>query len=128
VKLLYRSSGVDRDDARQLSRSVVTQSERPRRVRRIVRAVLLVIGTVLVVDAFVGERGLLAMLRARRQHEELAASIERQRAENERLREEIRRLSEDAAAIEEIARRELGLIRPGEKLFIIRDLPQTPKP
>ena len=62
------------------------------------------------------------MLRARRQAEELAATIARQRAENARLREEVRRLNEDPAAIEEIARRELGLIRPGEKVFIIKDL------
>ena len=27
------------------------------------------------------------------------------------------------AAIEEVARRELGLIKPGEKVFIIKDLP-----
>ena len=47
----------------------------------------------------------------------------RQRTENDRLREQIRRLSgEDPTAIEEIARRELGLIRPGERLFIIRDV------
>jgi cell division protein FtsB len=31
-------------------------------------------------------------------------------------------LRENPQAIEEIARRELGLIRPGEKLFIIKDV------
>jgi cell division protein FtsB len=76
-----------------------------------------------VVDALVGEQGLLAMLRARRQAEELAATIARQRSENARLRDEAKRLKDDPAAIEEVARRELGLIRPGEKLFIIKDLP-----
>ena len=38
-------------------------------------------------------------------------------------REQVRRLTEDPSAIEEIARRELGLIRPGERVFIIKDLP-----
>ena len=38
------------------------------------------------------------------------------------LREEARLLREDPATIEEIARRELGLIRPGEKLFILKDV------
>ena len=39
------------------------------------------------------------------------------------MREQIRRLSgDDPTAIEEIARRELGFIRPGERLFIIRDV------
>jgi cell division protein FtsB len=85
---------------------------------------LLVVAGVIVVDALVGEQGLLAMRRARRQADELASAIARQRAENARLRDEVRRLTEDPAAIEEVARRELGLIRPGEKLFIIKDLTQ----
>jgi cell division protein FtsB len=67
------------------------------------------------------------MVRARREYDSAVASVARQRAENARLREEIRRLREDPAAIEEIARRELGLIKPGEKMFIIRDVqPQKP--
>jgi cell division protein FtsB len=33
-----------------------------------------------------------------------------------------RRLRDDPAAIEEQARRELGLIKPGEVLFIIKDI------
>ena len=81
---------------------------------------------VLIVDALVGERGLLASRRADRQYEEVAASTARQLAENDRLREEKRRLEEDPAAIEEVARRELGLIRPGEKLFIIKDVTAPP--
>lgn len=79
-----------------------------------------------MVDAVVGERGLLAMLRARHQYSELESALSRQRAENDRLREMARRLREDPDAIEEIARRELGLIRRGEKVFIVKDLkPQT---
>ena len=96
--------------------------KRPDRTRRIVQTLLLFIAAVIVVDALVGEQGLFAMLRARRQAEELAASIARQKAENARLREEVDRLDHDPAAIEEVARRELGLIRPGEKVFIIKDL------
>ncbi len=75
-----------------------------------------------LVDAVVGERGLLAMLRAREQLEAETASLEQQRAENVRLRETADRLTDDPAAIEELAREELGLMRPGEKLFIVKDL------
>ena len=99
-----------------------TTPKRPDRTRRIVQMLLLFIAAVIVVDALVGEQGLFAMLRARRQAEELAATIARKRAENARLREEVKRLTDDPAAIEEVARRELGLIRPGEKVFIIKDL------
>ena len=92
------------------------------------RVLLLLLAAAVTVDAVVGDRGLLATLRARHQYDELVASIARQRAENDRLREEARRLREDPDAIEEIARRELGLIRRGEKVFIVKDLkpPTTP--
>ena len=86
---------------------------------------LLFMASVIVVDGLVGDRGLLAMLRARQEYDALSASIARQRAENARLRETARRLREDPAAIEEIARRELGLIRPGERVFIVKDAQKT---
>jgi cell division protein FtsB len=83
--------------------------------------ILLFVACVLVLNALVGEKGLLAILQARRQYRELAASLEDVRQENARLREEARRLREDPAAIEEIARRELGFIKPGEKVFTVKD-------
>jgi len=99
----------------------------PVRSRHYVYVLLLVVASAVVIDGLVGDRGLLAMLRARRQYDQLAATIAKQRNENARLREEARRLKEDPAAIEEVARRELGLIRPGERVFIVKDVP-PPKP
>jgi cell division protein FtsB len=89
---------------------------------RIVRLALIVVAAVVLVDALVGEKGLMATIRARREYTELAAQIARTRGENARLREVARGLREDPNAIEELARRELGLIRPGETLFIIKDV------
>jgi cell division protein FtsB len=94
-----------------------------RRGRRAVQYLLLCLGVVLVVDALVGDKGLLEMMKKRDAYRGLEQTLARARAENARLREEARRLREDPAAIEEIARRELGLMKPGEKLFIIRDVP-----
>ena len=91
------------------------------RGRRIARYVLAFVTAVLVIDAIVGEKGLLALIKARRDFEGVEAALGHARAENARLREEARRLREEPSAIEEIARRELGLIKPGEKLFIIRE-------
>ena len=62
------------------------------------------------------------------QYDQAAAATLRQRAENQWLREEARRLREDPSAIEEIARRDLGLIKPGEKVFIIKDIEPPKKP
>jgi len=83
---------------------------------------VLAVGCVLIVDALVGDRGFLAMLKARQQYRTLETSLAQSRAENARLREQARQLREDPQAVEEIARRELGLLRPGEKLFIIKDV------
>ena len=96
-----------------------------RRGRRAVQYLLVFVGCVLVLDALVGEKGLLEMLKKRQEHRALEQSLTAVRAENARLREEARSLREDATAIEDLARRELGLIKPGEKLFIIKDVPST---
>ena len=91
--------------------------------RRILTGLFLFVVCVLVVDALVGDQGLVATIRARKQYDELAADIARLRSENSGLREEARRLREDPAAIEEIARRELGLMSPGENCSSSRHRP-----
>jgi cell division protein FtsB len=121
VVLFERVAKLDRQPSspkRQLP-----SSRQPSRNRRIIHWLLLFVAALIVVDGLVGDRGLLAMLRARREYDMLSATIARQRADNARLRDEARRLREDPSAIEEVARRELGLIKPGEKIFIIKDLP-----
>lgn len=93
--------------------------------RRILNYVLAVVTIVLVVDALVGDKGLLETIRARRQYSDVAASLNALREENARLRTRIHRLRDDPATIESVARKELGLIRPGEMVFIIKDLDRT---
>jgi cell division protein FtsB len=94
-----------------------------RRRRRAIQYVVVLIGCVIIVDALVGEKGLLAMRKARQQYQALEGALAAEKAENDRRREEARRLLEDPSAIEDLARRELGLIKPGEKLFILKDVP-----
>jgi cell division protein FtsB len=110
------------------SRRRIPAPKRPTRHRRIIQGLVLLVASIIIVDGLVGDRGLLAMLRARHEYDQLAASIARQRAENARLRDQARRLREDPGAIEEIARRELGLIKPGERVFIVRDIPAAKAP
>jgi|SRR5215203_5804607 len=106
--------------ARRKARATTSSAPPPRR-RRTLQMLLAFVTLVLIINALVGERGLVQTLRARRQHEELVGAIDRLRADNASLREEARRLRTDPAAIEALARQELGLIRPGEMLFIIKD-------
>lgn len=93
------------------------------RARRPVSIVMVLLGCVLLVNGIVGDNGLLATFAAGRKYKQLEMSVARARMENAQLRERARRLREDPTAIEDLARRELGLIRPGEKLFIVRDVP-----
>ncbi len=129
MKLLYCFFRVSKD--RVLTDEVQPKPKRRTRAlkppaargRHIVHWLLLLVACVIIVDSLVGDRGLLAMLRARHEYDALAATISNERAENAQLRDEARRLREDPATIEEVARRELGLIRPGEKVFIVKDVP-----
>jgi cell division protein FtsB len=91
------------------------------RRRRILRDVLLAGAAILIVNAVVGENGYLATLRARQEQERVRAEVTRLRQDNQQLRELARRLKVDPIAQEEAARRQFGLIRPGETLVILRD-------
>ena len=96
------------------------------RGRRLLRHGLVFFTFVIVVDAIAGEKGLLALLQARREYAALERSLDRARAENSDLREQARRLREDPSAVEDQARRQLGLIKPGEMVFFIKDVDQKP--
>lgn len=76
----------------------------------------------MLIDAIVGDQGFVALGRARRDFDQTTERLRRLQAENELMRERNRRLGEDRDALEEAARRDLGLMKPGETVFIIRDL------
>ena len=89
--------------------------------RRAVHLLLVFVSLVLVIDALIGEKGLVKSLQARQHYRDVAASLETLRRDNAKLRDEVRRLNEDPATIESVAREQLGLIRPGEIMFILKD-------
>lgn len=93
---------------------------RGERRRRRLDLALSFVALILLVNAVVGDRGLLETWRARRQYSRLVAGISTLRDENHRLRDLARRLREDPISIESIARQDLGLIRRGEILVFVR--------
>ena len=93
--------------------------------RRALNYLLVFATVVLLVDALVGERGLVASLRARQQSDELGASVSALKAENARLRELADRLETDPTTIESVAREKLGLVRAGEILVVVKDVKPT---
>jgi len=75
----------------------------------------------LLVGALFGDRGILQLQTQRERAESLGAEIEELRADNRRLAAEIEALKGDPRAIERLAREQLGLVRPGETVFLIRE-------
>ena len=94
-----------------------------RRGRRLVQYLLVFTCLVLAIDALVGDKGVLQMMKKRDELHALERAVASAKAENSRRWQEIQRLKHDPAALEELARRDLGMIKPGEKLFIIKDAP-----
>lgn len=91
-----------------------------------------VLGTVialvaLAVGSVFGDRGLLSLIEKRQQVESLRQEIEALRASNSRLVREISDLQQSPRAIERLAREELGLARPDETVFLIRDDTDAPR-
>ena len=91
---------------------------------------LVFLACALAINALIGERGLADTLRARTQFQTLTAELAALRRENARLAEYADRLATDPHTIEAIARGELGLMRKGEVLVLVKDVParQTPDP
>jgi cell division protein FtsB len=93
-----------------------------RRSRRRLQVILLFVSMVVLADAVVGERGLVERYRAAHEYQQLRDAIIDLRGRNEALRDQAARLKQDAAAIERVARQDLGLIRPGEIVVLVKSV------
>ncbi len=82
---------------------------------------LLVLGLTLF-----GEKGILRAVQANRHQQSLQQELRRQEEANAALRREIESLRSDRRYLEEIARRELGMVREGELVY--KFPPQTARP
>ncbi len=89
---------------------------------------ILSFAAIMLVDAIVGDQGVVALGRAREEFGRMNEQVRRLKAENDQMRKQNLRLREDRGALEEAARRDLGLMKPGEKVFIIKDLPSPSHP
>ena len=63
---------------------------------------------------FFGERGILHRLRLQKELARIKAENAKVDEENRKLKEEVRRLQTERKYIEEIARKELGMVKEGE--------------
>jgi cell division protein FtsB len=82
----------------------------------------------LTVGSVFGDRGILNLVEKRRQLDALRAELEELRSENARLSSEIAALRTSPRAIERLAREQLGLARPDETVFLIREEGEAGRP
>ena len=85
---------------------------------------LLFATVVVLVDAVVGQAGVAETIPAGREYEQAEARLWALRAENTALVEEARRLAADPGAIESRAREDLGFLRQGEIVFVVKAVEQ----
>ena len=82
----------------------------------------------LAVGSLFGDRGILQLVDQKERAARLAQELDELRSENLHLAAEIQALRTDPRAIERLAREELGLARPGETVFLIRDETAADRP
>jgi len=75
---------------------------------------------VVLFSTFTGERGLPALLKARREADALALRIATLRSENAQLKARADALRSDPATIEAVARETLGFARRDELVVLLR--------
>ncbi|MFZ0036652.1 MAG: septum formation initiator family protein [Candidatus Acidiferrales bacterium] len=85
---------------------------------------IFILGFVLLLlqDVF-GTHGVVAMRRSQKEASQIRQEIQQLNDENKQLDERVKDLKSDPQTIEEIARKDVGLARPGEYIFKV-----TPPP
>ena len=71
--------------------------------------------------AIFGNRGVLRIMQAERQRQQLEEQLATLQQEQQRLRDEIERLRSDKEYWEQLAREKLGMVREGELIYHIPD-------
>jgi cell division protein FtsB/cell division protein DivIC len=78
---------------------------------------VLILFLILGFFTFFGDKGMLHLLRLQKDLGRIKETNLRMEEENRKLREEVRRLQHEKRYIEDIARKELGMIKEGEIIY-----------
>ncbi len=83
------------------------------------RILILIIISLLIFGAltFFGEKGILHLLRLQKEVTRIKEKNLKLEEENQKLKEEVKRLRSDKRYIEEVARKELGMVKEGEIIY-----------
>lgn len=96
--------------------------------RKALSLAIFLIAAASMLNAMFGDRGLLELLRARREIESMDREIAELRETNEHLLQEVRGLKSSPLAIERLARENMGLVKPGEIVLLIRPPAEAAQP
>ena len=86
---------------------------RKKRVLVFILIFLLIVG----IFSFFGEKGIFNLLRIQKEVARIKEKNAKLEEENRKLREEVKHLQTDRRYIEEIARKELGMVKEGEIIY-----------
>jgi len=75
---------------------------------------------------FFGDKGILHLFRLQKELARVKETNAKTEEENRKLREEVKRLQSEKRYIEEIARRELGMVKEGEVIYQF-EFPNPPR-
>jgi cell division protein FtsB len=90
---------------------------------------LILVCLALVVHEIFGRNGILALRHQRKELETLQQKIQQLQQENEQLERQIKALRSDPKAIEQLAREQMRMARPGEIIYTLpANGPQKPPP
>jgi cell division protein FtsB len=104
-----------------------TRSNQTRGYRGAILALLLVC-VALVVHEIYGEHGYLALRREKKEYDSLRQEVRRLQDENQQLEKRIEGLKSDPKAIERVARDQMHMARPGERIYTLPEKDKDPKP
>jgi len=90
---------------------------RKKRVLLFILIFLLIFG----IFTFFGEKGIFNLLHIQKEVARIKEKNAKLEEENQKLREEVKRLQTDRRYIEEIARKELGMVKEGEIIYQFDD-------
>jgi cell division protein FtsB len=77
-------------------------------------------------DSYMSESGLKRIESLDTQYQNLQEELKLLQQENASLRTTIQTLKDNPQALEEVAREQLGYIKPGEKVYILSETPEPP--
>lgn len=88
-----------------------------RRFKKVLKMAVLMLAAVVVLATIFSNKGLIANYKLKRQLQSMNERIEKLNQSNKYLRNELYRLRNDRHYIEDLARRELGLVQQGETVY-----------